>query len=314
MDPAAGGMPAARLIQPDFLGGRFLVAWLEDTSPRGLDDSVIIEATCLRCLREGALPVFGFSEELLKDHSSDPRLHVVARTSAFAFKGRKEDVRTIAHALHVGAVVEGSVRETGNRVRVDAQLIDASSGYQMWSASFDRDSSNILAVQDEIARAIAPSLTQKLLPATFREQHRHSTVVNVEAYRAYLLAQSNLASHAPEGARMAIPLLKTATTLEPDFPDAFAALGLSYIILAVNGLRFEESGRWARWSPCLLRSSLPSWATRHRLPGHVSRPSINQQARTETVCNVLNKQLRALQVIRRCCSRTTRGHLMLCYD
>ncbi len=169
----------------------------------------------------------GISEELLNQLANTPALRVAARTSSFAFKGKSEDIRAIAHALNVRAVLEGSVREDGQHVRITAQLIDAGSGYHIWSKTYDRDLSNILALQDEIARAITASLTNGPLGgAPIRAQ------VNPEFYRRYLQAQSFSALKTNEGDARAVGLLKEIAAAQPDFVPAYAALGRTYIHMA----------------------------------------------------------------------------------
>jgi len=98
----------------------------------------------------------GISDELLNDLANVPELRVAARTSSFAFKGKSEDIKTIARLLAVRSVLEGSVREAGQHLRIHAELIDAADGFDLWSASFDRQMTDALAVQDEIARACCP--------------------------------------------------------------------------------------------------------------------------------------------------------------
>ncbi len=160
----------------------------------------------------------GISEELLNQLANAPALRVAARTSCFAFKGKSEDIRAIARALNVRAVLEGSVREDGQHVRITAQLIDASTGYHIWSKTYDRDLSNILALEDEIAREITASLTHgPLVGAPIRAP------VNPEFYRQYLQAQSFVALKTTEGDARAAGLLKQITVAQPDFAPAYAA-------------------------------------------------------------------------------------------
>ena len=105
----------------------------------------------------------GLSEELLNSLVAIPALQVAARTSSFTFKGKNEDVADIARKLHVGAVLEGSVRKDGNQVRITAQLISASTGFHLWSQTYDRDLKNVLTLQTEIATAVTRALKATLL-------------------------------------------------------------------------------------------------------------------------------------------------------
>jgi len=107
----------------------------------------------------------GLTEELINDLAKVPGLKVVARSSAFQFKGRNEDLRAVGRKLGVANVLEGRVRKEGNQVRITAELIKADDGFQLWSETYDREVSHIFAAQDEIARAVASALQVKLLSA-----------------------------------------------------------------------------------------------------------------------------------------------------
>jgi TolB-like protein/cytochrome c-type biogenesis protein CcmH/NrfG len=169
----------------------------------------------------------GISEELLNQLANASALRVAARTSCFAFKGKSEDIRAIARALNVRAVLEGSVREDGQHIRITAQLIDAANGYHIWSKTYDRDLRNILALQDEIARAITASLTNGPLASS-----PVRAPVDPDAYRKYLQAQSFSALKTTAGDERAVELLRQITAAQPDFAPAYAALGRIYIHMA----------------------------------------------------------------------------------
>ena len=169
----------------------------------------------------------GISEEILNQLSNVRSLRVPARTSSFAFKGKNEDVRNIARALNVGTVLEGSVREEGRRVRITAQLIDAEDGYHLWSKTYDRDLSNILAVQDEIARAITLQLTSGLLGSGSPASRR--TPIDPDAYRRYLQGVSLSARKTDEDDSSAVQLLAEVAAAQPKFAPAYAALGRTFI-------------------------------------------------------------------------------------
>src|SRR6185369_16104769 len=106
----------------------------------------------------------GMSEELLNLLANVPGLHVVGRTSSFAFKGRNEDLRAIGQKLGVAQVLEGSVRKSGDHVRITAQLIDVANGYHLWSETYDRQLTDVFALQDEISLAVVDALKLRLLP------------------------------------------------------------------------------------------------------------------------------------------------------
>jgi len=129
----------------------------------------------------------GISEELLNVLAKLPGLRVAARTSSFQFKGRNEDIAEIAAALNVAHILEGSVRKSGNKLRITAQLIKADDGFHLWSETFDRELDDVFAVQDEIAGAISDALKVKLaLAAGETVFPRVIKAANTDAYDAYL--------------------------------------------------------------------------------------------------------------------------------
>jgi TolB-like protein len=132
----------------------------------------------------------GLAEEILNLLAKIPGLKVIARTSAFAFRGKEQDVRKIAETLGVSNVLEGSVRRAGNRVRVTAQLINAADGSHLWSERYDRDMTDIFAIQDEIGQAISEALQVRLAP--------RAQAVNIEAYQNYLKGQYYFQRFTPE--------------------------------------------------------------------------------------------------------------------
>ena len=107
----------------------------------------------------------GLAEELINLLAHIPDLKVTARTSAFAFRGKEQDIRRIAEALGVRTILEGSIRRAGSRIRVTAQLINAEDGYHLWSERYDRELTDVFTIQDEIATAIAGALQVKLAVA-----------------------------------------------------------------------------------------------------------------------------------------------------
>ncbi|HKV73299.1 MAG TPA: protein kinase [Gemmatimonadales bacterium] len=171
----------------------------------------------------------GLTEELTTALSQVAGLRVAARTSAFQFKGENPDVHEVGRRLDVGTVLEGSVRKSGNRLRVSAQLIDVKDGYQLWSESYDRDLADIFAVQEEVARAIVSALQLKLAPARDSALAVRPTA-DLAAYDLYLKGryawnQRNSAS-IPEAVRY----LEQAVGRDSSFARAWAALADSYIL------------------------------------------------------------------------------------
>jgi TolB-like protein/DNA-binding winged helix-turn-helix (wHTH) protein/Tfp pilus assembly protein PilF len=131
----------------------------------------------------------GLSEQLINDLAKVSGLKVVARSSAFQFKGKNEDVREVGRKLGVANVLEGSVRREGNHIRITAELTKANDGFQLWSQTYDRQINDILAVQDEIARATTEALQLKLLAGNGQPIPSSSQNTNPQAYQAYLQAK-----------------------------------------------------------------------------------------------------------------------------
>ncbi|HET7107485.1 MAG TPA: winged helix-turn-helix domain-containing protein [Candidatus Acidoferrum sp.] len=131
----------------------------------------------------------GLSEELINELGKVPGLKVVPRSSAFQFKGRNEDVRSVGKRLGVANVLEGSVHREGNRIRISAELTKAGDGFQLWSETYDRKIDDIFAVQDEISRAVTSALRMKLLAPAGGTGASPSRITNPEAYEAYLQSQ-----------------------------------------------------------------------------------------------------------------------------
>jgi len=167
----------------------------------------------------------GLTEEVISALSHISGLKVIARTSAFAFKGRHEDVRRIADTLGVTHVLEGSVRRSGNRIRVTTELINACDGSQQWSERYDRELEDVFAVQDEIAAAIATKLRMKLAPAT------RAHTPKLAAYEELLKARHYLGKWSPDAAAKGQECLKHAIALDPSF--AVARCELAWFLFAL---------------------------------------------------------------------------------
>ena len=173
----------------------------------------------------------GLAEELINALSQVSGLKVIARTSAFAFKGKNQDVRQIAEALGVTNVLEGSVRRSGNRVRVTVQLIQAVDGTQLWSQCFDRELTDVFEIQDEIAQAIAEQLKVKLgdSSATARQ------TANMEAYEDVLAGRHALFKFTPAGLEHAYERLQHAISLDPNYAYAHASMAEYHVHQATVG-------------------------------------------------------------------------------
>ncbi len=172
----------------------------------------------------------GISEEILNVLSGLSELRVIARTSAFSFKGSGATVSEIAEKLKVGYVLEGSVRKAGDRVRVTAQLIDTSTESNLWSDTYDRDLTDIFAVQDEIARAISDELKIQLTPS--QEQNLAEALTsNLEAYNLYLQGRQLWHRRQIDNLEAAADALRRAVELDPQFAEAWAALADAWVLI-----------------------------------------------------------------------------------
>jgi adenylate cyclase len=175
----------------------------------------------------------GISEDITTDLSKISALEVVARNTAFAFKDQNPDVQQVAKQLNVSHVLEGSVRKAGSRVRINAQLIDGSTGKHLWADRFDRDLTDIFEIQDEISKAIVDALKVKLLPQEKSAIENRGTS-SVEAYNMYLMARQQVISGDfgdVNLAETAVRLCRQATLLDPNYADAWAWMALAQLRL-----------------------------------------------------------------------------------
>jgi adenylate cyclase len=174
----------------------------------------------------------GISEELLNLLARVPGLQVAARTSAFAYKGRNVDIRQVGRELGVETVLEGSVRQSGDQLRITAQLIDTTNGFHLWSETYDRRMADVFLVQDEIAAAIVEKLRIQLAPKEQQLAQRDKAPTrDVEAYEHYLQARAIWKRRGEDNLRRAIELYQSALARDPAFARAHAALASAYVVL-----------------------------------------------------------------------------------
>jgi TolB-like protein/Flp pilus assembly protein TadD len=180
----------------------------------------------------------GLSEELINGLTQVPDLRVVAHSSSFAFKGRDSDVREIGRQLNVGSLLEGSVRKSGDRIRISAQLINAADGYHVWSEQYDRKLVDVFAIQDEISAAILQQLKIRLL--TPRRTARRPTD-SVEAYHLYLKGRTFWHRRFRGRLQNAIECFERAIEIDPRFAQAYTGLADCYGTLGVWAFARPES-------------------------------------------------------------------------
>ncbi len=165
----------------------------------------------------------GLADELLDQLAGLPNLRVAGRTSSFAFRGKDDDVLSIGRKLGVATVLEGSVRKSGERIRITVQLINVADGFHLWSQTYDRRLTDLFEVQDDIARSVVAALRLHLLPDQEALVTRHRTS-NAEAYNQFLLGQQLRRNGRADDDRRAIAAYEQAIVLDPGFATAYAAL------------------------------------------------------------------------------------------
>jgi serine/threonine protein kinase/tetratricopeptide (TPR) repeat protein len=175
----------------------------------------------------------GISEELINALSKVKSLRVAARTSAFAFREMKQDIREIGERLNVASVVEGTVRKTGDQVRVDARLVGVADGYTAWSERFDLKMENIFEVQEQIAQSIVEALKIK-----FPNNRRlmDSSTRSTEAHQLFLKGRFEWSTRTPKGLQESIRFYNEAIAIDPNYAAAYAAMADSYYDLAEYGI------------------------------------------------------------------------------
>jgi adenylate cyclase len=176
----------------------------------------------------------GISEDVITDLSKVSALDVLSRNDAFLYKGKQIEAQKLAREAKVTHVLEGSVRRAGTRLRITAQLIDGANGKQLWAERYDRDASDIFAIQDEISHAIVKALRLQLLPEE-RAAIRHRGTENVEAYNLYLMARQAYISSQEADARNAhtiVRLCLRVTEIDPRYAQAWAMMATGYRALS----------------------------------------------------------------------------------
>ncbi len=185
----------------------------------------------------------GLSEELLNLLVKIPELRVAARTSSFSFKGKDLTVSEIADKLNVSNVLEGSVRKSGNRVRITVQLIKADDGFHLWSESYDRTLDDIFATQDEIALAVTGALKMTLMGEAPKSRPTLPAV-----YELYLQGLQSFSLKGEKNWEIAVDVLTQAVQLDPEYAPAWNLLAGTYHAQTAQGLRLREEGLALTWA------------------------------------------------------------------
>jgi len=179
----------------------------------------------------------GISEEILNTLAKIPQLKVAGRTSAFSFKGKNEDIRTIGQKLNVKMVLEGSVRKAGNQMRITAQLLNVDDGFHLWSETYDKDIEDVFAVQEDIARRIGEKLRLQIRESIPKK----SKPQNMEAYEMFLKG-SFFFKRGALVTEKAMQYFQKAVELDPDYAEAWAYIGETYLHFAGYNLISTADG------------------------------------------------------------------------
>ena len=171
----------------------------------------------------------GISEDVITDLSKIAGLMVISRNSSFTYKGRSVDIRAVGRELGVRSVLEGSIRRAGDRVRITAQLVDATSGAHLWADRYDRDLTDIFAVQDDVTRRIVDALKVTLSPVE-KARLADSGTPNIDAYDCYLRGRELLAVNPKNRERFeqSTKFFMRALELDPSYSQAYAGLSMAY--------------------------------------------------------------------------------------
>jgi eukaryotic-like serine/threonine-protein kinase len=183
----------------------------------------------------------GLAEELITALAGLSGLRVASRTSAFRFRGRDLDIREIGKQLNVETVLEGSVRRSGKRLRITAQLTNVADGYHMWSQRYDRELEDVFAIQDEITESIVKTLKPTLLGTQVPAVRRHTD--NVEAFQVYLKGRHLWQQRTHTSLRSSIEYFQQAIAIDPDYALAHAGIADALSILRVYGYVSDEEAR-----------------------------------------------------------------------
>ena len=213
----------------------------------------------------------GLAEEIINALTQVPELKVIARTSAFAFKGKNEDIRKIAETLGVSSVLEGSVRRAGPRLRVTAQLIRAEDGTHLWSQRYESEMTDVFAIQDEISAAIVKQLRLNLTGQSLVKR----AVTNVAAYEATLEGRHHISKFTPDANDRARQCFERAIEVDSGYAPAYAGIAEYHVMQAGLGAATSlQELPLARKAALRALDLDPIWPRRTRCRAYLRRDSI----------------------------------------
>src|SRR5689334_11146375 len=213
----------------------------------------------------------GITEDVIANLSKIRSLKVISRTSVMPFKKREQSLREIGATLDVATLLEGSVRRAGSRVRIVAQLIDAESDRHLWAETYDRELTDIFAIQSDVALHIASALRAELSPEERRRMDKEPTD-NVDAYQRYLLGKHCLARWTEEGVGQALRYLEQAIEQDPDYALAYSTIAYAYTDIAVGvmgSIPSDEAFRRAKAAAARALEIDSGLAEAHAVLGHI---------------------------------------------
>jgi adenylate cyclase len=228
-----------RIIQTIARKGYRLIAQVTEKDPStGAKTSIAVLAfSDMSATKDQEYFCDGISEEIINNLTHIKSLRVASRTSSFAFKGQSEDIRSIGKRLNVSAVLEGSVRKAGDRLRISVQLINVKDGYPLWSERYDRELKNIFEIQDEIARRIAATLKIRLTSSESDAISKTPTT-DLRAYDFYLRGRQFYYQYTRKGIEFALKMFSQAIELDTCFARAYAGISdcCSYLYMYAGNL------------------------------------------------------------------------------
>ena len=250
----AASRPRRLLARPVAIGLAVLVLalgvlaglkWVRPSRPAPSASTAVLPFVDLSPQKDQEYFSDGLTDELITTLSQVPGLRVPARTSSFQFKGQNPDLQEVGRKLHVGSVLEGSVRKSGNRLRVSVQLISIEDGYQLWAESFDRDLSDVFAVQEEVARSIVSALRVRLSPNKDSALAARPTA-DLQAYDLYLKGRYAWNQRTGPSLEEAVRYLTQATARDPSFARAWAALADAELLVVPYSGHGTVAAAWER--------------------------------------------------------------------
>jgi eukaryotic-like serine/threonine-protein kinase len=227
-----GGLALLLALLVGFGGGK-LREWLRPGTPR-IQSLAVLPLQNLSGDAGQEYFADGMTEELTTDLAKIGAVKVISRTSAMRYKGANKSLPEIARELNVDGVVEGSVQRSGDRVKITAQLILASTDTHVWAESYERDLRDILALQDDVAKSIANEIKVKLTPQELAGL-TSSRAVNSEAYEAYLKGRYYWSKRTQDGEQKGLGYFQQAVALDPGYAPAYSGVADSYIVLGAHG-------------------------------------------------------------------------------